>query len=196
MNSMETSRSLLAAVEARDPVAWERLADLYAPLIEHWCRRQGLPEQEIPDVSQDVLHAVAGNIERFRRDRPGDTFRGWLRVITRNKVMDVFRRGKHQQRAAGGTTAMRLLADVPSPAAAEEVDAEETRLYQQLVVRALEKVRPQVHEQTWQAFWGVAVAGRPAGDVAEELSMKPGTVRVAKSRVLQRLRQELGERFE
>jgi DNA-directed RNA polymerase specialized sigma24 family protein len=32
--------------------------------------------------------------------------------------------------------------------------------------------------------------------VAEELKMQPGTVRVAKSRVLQRLRQELGELLE
>ena len=197
MTSEETSRSLLALVQSSDPEGWQRLTDLYAPLIAHWCRRLELPEQEIADVTQEVLQAVVGNIQRFRRERPQDTFRGWLRVITRNKVMDAYRRGQHQQKPTGGTTAMRKLAEVPTPPIAEsDEDQEEARLYHDVVLRALESVRPHFKEQTWQAFWGVAVAGRPANDVADELAMKPGTVRVAKSRVLQRLRQELGEQFE
>ena len=52
------------------------------------------------------------------------------------------------------------------------------------------------HEDGTRSLWLVAVDGRPAKDVGEELSMRPGTVRVAKSRVLQRLRQELGELLE
>ena len=51
-------------------------------------------------------------------------------------------------------------------------------------------------ENTWQAFWRVVVDGQSPKDVANELSMHPGTVRVAKSRVLQRLRQEMGELLE
>ena len=39
----------------------------------------------------------------------------------------------------------------------------------------------------------VVIDGREAIDVANDLSMKPGTVRVAKSRVLKRLRQEIGD---
>jgi RNA polymerase sigma-70 factor (ECF subfamily) len=37
------------------------------------------------------------------------------------------------------------------------------------------------------------IEGRQAADVAADLGVKPGTVRVAKSRVLLRLRRELGE---
>jgi RNA polymerase sigma-70 factor (ECF subfamily) len=58
---------------------------------------------------------------------------------------------------------------------------------------ALESIRGEFHERTWQAFWGVAVEGRTAADVAADLNMQPGTVRVAKSRVLLRLRRELGD---
>jgi RNA polymerase sigma-70 factor (ECF subfamily) len=39
----------------------------------------------------------------------------------------------------------------------------------------------------------VAVDGRAAADVAADLGMQPGAVRVAKSRVLLRLRKELGD---
>jgi RNA polymerase sigma-70 factor (ECF subfamily) len=58
---------------------------------------------------------------------------------------------------------------------------------------ALEQIREQVHPQTWQAFWKVVVEGKTPEEVGEELAMRPGTVRVAKSRVLSRLRSELGE---
>ena len=59
--------------------------------------------------------------------------------------------------------------------------------------RALELIRGEFEERTWQAFWLTAVEDRAAGDVALELGMSPGAVRVAKSRVLRRLREELGE---
>lgn len=42
----------------------------------------------------------------------------------------------------------------------------------------------------------VVVEGREASDVAHDLSMRPGTVRVAKSRVLKRLRLEIGDTLE
>ena len=59
--------------------------------------------------------------------------------------------------------------------------------------RALESIRGEFHEQTWQAFWGVVVRESAAADVAAELAMQPGAVRVCKSRVLARLRRELGD---
>src|SRR6186997_1416727 len=85
-----TSRSLLARVNANDPGAWDRLITLYAPLVWHWCRKLSLPEQEIADVFQEVCKAVARHIHDFRKDHPSDTFRGWLRTITKNKVLDHF----------------------------------------------------------------------------------------------------------
>ncbi len=44
---------------------------------------------------------------------------------------------------------------------------------------------------TWQAFWECVVNGRPAAEVGAELGLSAGAVRVAKCRVLARLRQEL-----
>ena len=59
--------------------------------------------------------------------------------------------------------------------------------------RGLEKIRHDFDPKTWQAFWRVTVDGLSATEAANELSMKSGTVRVAKSRVLQRLRRQLGD---
>ena len=110
--STSTSRSLLAGLHANDPGAWNRMVTLYAPLMWHWCRRMNLPEQEVPDILQEVFQAVTTRIGTFRKQRPTDTFRGWLRTILRNKVHDHFRRHKHELRAAGGSEAqLRLSSD-------------------------------------------------------------------------------------
>jgi RNA polymerase sigma-70 factor (ECF subfamily) len=193
-----TSRSLLLRLKEGRPEAWERLTSLYAPLVYHWCRTMRLPEQDMPDVFQQVFQAVAAHIQAFHRDRPGDTFRHWLRAITRNKVRDHFRRSARQAQAAGGTDAQVYFAQLAAPPAdpdeAEEGDApDEAGEVRQLLRGALEQIRGQVHPQTWQAFWMVVVEGKTPEEVGQELAMRPGTVRVAKSRVLSRLRSELGE---
>jgi RNA polymerase sigma-70 factor (ECF subfamily) len=62
-----------------------------------------------------------------------------------------------------------------------------------LFARALDLIRGEFEERTWSAFWRTAVDGRAAKDVGADLGMSAGAVRVAKSRVLRRLRQELGD---
>jgi RNA polymerase sigma-70 factor (ECF subfamily) len=189
--STGTSRSLLDCVRANEPQAWDRLVTLYAPLVFYWCRRWELPAQDAGDVFQEVFGAVARHISTFRKEERGDTFRGWLRTITHNKVRDHFRREGREARAAGGTDAGQRLARLPVPEPVECVS--ENQAEQALVRRALELIRGEFAERTWQAFWRTAVDGRPAKDVGLELNMTAGAVRVARSRVLQRLRAELGD---
>src|SRR5687768_9763282 len=114
-SSGSTSRTLLNGLRANEAAAWDRLVTLYAPLVYHWCRQQGLPSSEMGDVFQDVFQSVAAHIGRFRKERSGDPFRGWLRTITRHKVADHFRKRAVQPQAAGGTTAYLRLGRVPSP---------------------------------------------------------------------------------
>lgn len=197
-----TSRSLLSEARLADAAAWERLVTLYAPLVASWCRRWGVSPQDIADVLQDTFSSVAAHLVRFRKDRPGDTFRGWLMVIARNKTLDYFHRRSRELEGAGGTEASRRLKEIQDPAANDTVDPDlsiseigsaDDPVFNDVLLRALESIRGEFHERTWQAFWKVVVEGRTASDVAADLDMKPGTVRVAKSRVLLRLRRELGD---
>jgi RNA polymerase sigma-70 factor (ECF subfamily) len=191
-SSTATSRSLLERARTDDPAAWDRMVALYAPLVYRWCRRWDLPEQEIADVFQDVFQAVAAHLADFRRDRPGDTFRGWLRAIARNKVHDHFRRVGREPGGAGGTEAQLRFARLPAEAPVDD-DPGLERPEGGLFDRALDLVRGEFEERTWRAFWLTAVEDRAPADVAAELGMTPGAIRVAKSRVLRRLREELGE---
>ena len=105
--------ALLERVKADDAAAWDRLVDLYAPLVYRWCRRCDLPEQDTADVFQDVFQAVATHIAGFRKEKEGDTFRGWLRTITRNKVRDHFRKLGREPAGEGGTEAQIRLSELP-----------------------------------------------------------------------------------
>ena len=83
-----TSLTLLDRVRSRDQDAWQKLLHLYSPLVDRWCGYQGVRGEDLEDVRQEIFQSVASDLPRFRRDRPGDTFRGWLRVITRHKILD------------------------------------------------------------------------------------------------------------
>jgi RNA polymerase sigma-70 factor (ECF subfamily) len=168
------------------------LSTLYAPLVFQWCRRRGLREPDAADVVQNVFQAVATHLEPFRKEVPGDTFRGWLRTITENKIRDHFRRTADEAEAVGGTEAQQRLAQLPAAADAEGSGS--ARDWDTLYLRrVLDVVRPEFEERTWQAFWRTAIDGAAPGDVAADLSMSAGAVRVAKCRVLKRLRDVLGE---
>jgi RNA polymerase sigma-70 factor (ECF subfamily) len=190
--SSATSRSLLARVQANESDAWERLVNLYAPLVLQWCQGRGLQHQDVADVFQEVFQSVVVYIRSFRKERAGDTFRGWLRRITQNKLRDHFRRLGREARGVGGSSAREWLAQLPVPDAPAEdlaLDDGESGLF----ARALDQIRGEFEARTWAAFWRTAVEGRAVQDVGADLAMTPGAVRVAKSRVLRRLREELGD---
>ncbi|MBY0521915.1 MAG: sigma-70 family RNA polymerase sigma factor [Gemmataceae bacterium] len=191
MQDSSTSLSLLERVRDRNQAAWSRLVYLYSPLIHHWCHSWGVPPADADDLRQEVFQSVATALDKFHRDRPGDTFRGWLRVITRRKFLDHCRRRQGQPAGKGGTDAHVHLMQVPEAAIPEGDDPPEQ--VQSLHHRALELVRSEFEERTWQAFWRSAVEGQAPVDVARDMSMSPAAVRKAKSRVLRRLKEELGE---
>lgn len=188
-----TSRSLLLKARARDEDAWRRLLRLYSPLVEFWCRQMHVPAQDIGDVCQGVFQAAAANIATFRSDGAGCSFRGWLRTITRTKAIDYHRAQSRQPAAAGGSTAQHLLSQLPE---CLEEDSQcgshqPPPLRAAVLQAALDYIRGEFRQQTWAAFWMVAVEGRSPAEAASELSMTAGAVRVAKCRVLARLRAEL-----
>jgi RNA polymerase sigma-70 factor (ECF subfamily) len=183
---------LLERVKADDESAWETLIGLYGPLVYRWLRRWDLHEDEAADVFQDVFGALAKHMGGFHKTSSGDTFRGWLHRITDNKVRDYLRRLRREPGGEGGTEAQMRMARLPE-VFPPECDESIVRLEQFGVLHAaVELIRGEFEGRTWQAFWRTAVEARSPADVAAELGMSPGAVRVAKSRVLKRLREELG----
>lgn len=184
-----TSLSLLERIRNREDEAWRRLFHLYGPLVLHWCKRRDVIGQDAEDVLQEVFQAVSVGLDSFRRDRPGDTFRGWLHGITRNKLLDYFRRSNKQPQAIGGTDAQRQLQEI----AEQETPEDPPDVLGSLYHRALELVRSEFEPRTWEAFWRSAVDGQPTETIAADLGVTSAAIRKAKSRILHRLRQEVGD---
>jgi RNA polymerase sigma-70 factor (ECF subfamily) len=187
-----TSLTLLEKARGNEPGALERLVRLYQPLVHYWCCRGGVAYADADDVVQEVFQEVVADLSRFHWDRPGDTFRGWLRGITRHLVLlHLRRRGRHP-RAAGGTDAFAKLQEMADPQVDlpdEDPPAEVQGLYR----RALDLVRGEFEDRTWQMFWVVVIEDRSPAAVAEQFGVSAAAVRKAKSRVLHRLKEEVGD---
>lgn len=184
-----TSVSLIERLKLGDADSWQRLVFLYTPLVRWWCQRQGLHREDAKDVAQEVFrttHQKAAGLY-------AGGFRSWLWKTTANKIRDLRRRERGKAHAAGGSDAQELLENLPADSSGDSVVPDKASELALLVRRAMELVQPEFEPRTWQAAWRVVVDQQRPKDVAVELGMSVGAVRTAKSRVLARLRQELGE---
>jgi RNA polymerase sigma-70 factor (ECF subfamily) len=180
-----TSASLLDRLRLPgEQDAWPRFVKLYTPLLFFWARRLGLNEDDARDLVQDVFTVLVQKLPVFRYDAPKG-FRNWLKTVLLNKWRDRNRR-RSPVSVGGDRLALSELA------AAEEPDVlGETEYRQLLIARALQLMQAEFPEKMWRAAWEYIVVGRPAAEVATELGIAPGTVYVAKARILCRLREEL-----
>ena len=192
--SSSISSTLLAQLQANRPEAWQRFVRLYSPMVYRWCRRSGVVADDAADVLQEVLAAVSRHVSEFRRDGLHASFTAWLATVTRSKVSDHYRRRHGRVEARGGTTAQHRMAEIPQPPEpSHETIQPDAEAVACLSRRVLDLIRAEFEPTTWQAFWRTAVEGQSPAQVAEELQMSVAAVYMAKSRVLGRLRQALGE---
>jgi RNA polymerase sigma-70 factor (ECF subfamily) len=189
-DSSITRSSLLIGLKSGDDEAWRRLSVLYGPVVYQWCLKYGVYREDAEDVVQEVFRTVSEKISAFRHDRDGDTFRGWLWTITRHKLGDCIRRAKRAEHGVGGTEALHRLDSVPLPEDDSNVPSSDMRM---LYRRVLALIQAEFEERTWTAALRVIVEEVSPRDVATEMEMSVNSVYLAKSRVLRRVREELGE---
>lgn len=189
--SGNTRISLLERARLRDALAWRQLANLYGPLVASWCRKSLTDPHAVADCVQDVFASVAVSLDSFEPTHKVGSFRAWLWTITRNKIRDHIRRNGKHPLGTGRSSMMLALNNVVDPVPNEEPT--ESLQLQELTERALAQVRLEFEERTWQAFWRSVVDGICSAQVAQELGITAATVRQYRSRILRRLRQQLGD---
>lgn len=183
----ETRPSLVLRLKnARDEEAWREFLSLYQPLLLRLLGSLGVKEADALDVCQQVLAAVAKDVEQWTSDGKPGSFRRWLFQIVRNRAIKFLVAERKRISAAGGSSGVRRLEAQPDRAASLS-DVFEREYRQQLLLLAAEQIRGEFHENTWLAFWKTRVEGQPVADVAKELGMSPGNIYVARSRIIARL---------
>lgn len=171
-NDSSTRLSLLLRIRAndRDAQAWELFVDRYGKRIFAWCRNRRLSVDDAHDVTQEVLLKLARHLGSFEYDGAG-TFRGWLRRVTENALVD-FQRAKGTRGLNSG--AAELLAEQEARADLKQQLEEAFDL--ELLDLAMARVEERVTPARFRAWRMLAVDGKSAADVGRELQMKPTSI--------------------
>jgi RNA polymerase sigma-70 factor (ECF subfamily) len=183
-----TRITLLARLKrSGDGEAWQTFVDLYLPLVYYYCTRRGLQDADARDVTQQVLANVHRAIDSFEYDPSRGRFRDWLGTITTHEIQrhrnKDRRPGKGRGAGEGDSLAGKQEATVDS-AWLEEFNAH-------IFARALERIRSEFDDATWQAFDWTWLSNVKPQEAAERVGKTTAWVYKARFRVLQKLRSEI-----
>jgi RNA polymerase sigma-70 factor (ECF subfamily) len=187
----ETPASLLERLRLRpDAASWQRLVEVYTPLIRNWLRPYQLQFSDADDLTQEVLTVLVRELPNFRHDLRQGAFRRWLRTITVNRLRTFWRGRKTRPVTSGNVDFEQVLDQL------EKADSDLSRRWDEehdrhVVRRLLELIEPEFEPTTWQAFRMLTLEEKPTVAVAATLGITPNAARIAKSRVLNRFRQEI-----
>jgi RNA polymerase sigma factor (sigma-70 family) len=189
----ETRESLILRLpSSADAQAWREFIELYEPLILRFARRRGLQEADAREIAQNVLIAVAKSVDRWQPDREKGKFRAWLFRIARNQVINWVSK-RSSERCLSQESSFEELSQIES---ASEANSEIEMDYRREMFRlAASQVRDAFSESNWNAFWLTAVLGESIESTAIQLNRTPGSIYVARSRVIARIK-KLVEQWE
>jgi len=192
----ETRETLIRRLpNAADVEAWEVFVEIYEPLLFRLARGRGMQPADADDFVQEVLAAVVRNIERWVARKDRGSFRAWLFRIAFNLGVNFVTRPKHQRLGSGDSQIARMLEELP----AVSVDSSLLFLkeYRRELFRwAAERVREQVSQRQWMAYWLTSVEERSVSEVAAEYGMSVGSIYIARSRITKRIRELIREHEE
>jgi RNA polymerase sigma-70 factor (ECF subfamily) len=146
----QVAAALIRRCRAGDTAAWEELVHLYHRRVYNICYRFCGSPTDSQDLTQEVFLKLYRTLQSYDASR--GSFMTWLAAMTRNLLVDHFRRTRHERltdsldssSADEGDASLPLhqLADSrPSPDAHVQ-----SREAQRLVQQGLEKLSPELRE--------------------------------------------------
>jgi len=186
-DNLPTRSSLLLRLrDVGDEVSWRTFFDTYWRLIHNVARKSGLSAQEAEDVVQDTVIAVARKMPGFSYDPKRGSFKQWLLLITRRRILDHLRRVYRALAVSDGpgTELAGQQVVCPNPTPDEAIDAMWEKEWQDNILQmALARVRQQVNPKHYQVFDYCVLQNFPPGRVAKMLGLTAPQVYLAKHRV-------------
>lgn len=189
-----TRKSLIERIREQDGIAWEEFYETYAPLIRLHGGDWGIKQpQEVEDLVQNVMFCFFEKQDKFTYDPTKGRFRDYMRTIIRNQACQIHRKQKGEKVQLSSEEKRDF-----KPQKVEEVSSNLEEQWNQewrsfLYLQAIEKLRNQVDEKTFQIFQLYALRGVPCRRVAAFMEVSECSVYAAKSRCLEHLRQIIKE---
>ena len=184
---------LLRLRDSQDHEAWVEFVSLYEPVAYRLLRRHGLQDADAREVMQELFMAVSRSIDRWDPAKERGSFRGWLRRVARNLVINWLKQRERRVIATGGSDLQAMLDMLPADSGPEtvEFDRELRRALFQTGGRT--SARRKSSRRPGKRFGRLRVVGTSPADAAKKLGMTVGAIRVAKCRVLARLQAAVNE---
>jgi RNA polymerase sigma factor (sigma-70 family) len=171
-----------------DHGSWQDFFDTYWKLIYSVAIKAGLSEAEARDVVQETVLAVAKQMREDGYDRTKSSFKNWLCLITRRRIIDHFRKRtdpkvRPSPRARDGTSRTDTIYRVPDPASLNLDSVWEEEWQKNLLDAAIERVKRHVTPKLFQIFDLSVRRELPVAEVKAILKVNAAQVYLARHRV-------------
>lgn len=194
---LPTRQSLLTRLKDwGDQDGWREFFDTYWRLIFKVARQAGLNETEAQDVVQETLLAVAKKMPGFHYDPAKGSFKAWLLLNVRSRIVEHWRR-----RAAGDAHRAELTREslteadplqmIADPAGLELEKVWQKEWENNLLQAALERTKTKVSARQFLIFDLATLKEVPVGKISRTLEVNVAQVYLAKHRVGKVLKDEL-----
>jgi len=189
-----------------DQESWKEFFDTYWKMLYSVARRSGLNEAEAQDIVQEVLVAVAKKMPNFHYDPVIGSFKSWLMLIIRRRIIDYFRkRGRHPHgqapdsgtpgpiahHAPDSATGTGTMERIPDPEGEQIPRIYEEEWQHHIFEAALQRVKQLVDYEEFQVFDCYAMKGWPPEQVAKTLNVTMSFVYNAKYRLTKLIKAEV-----
>jgi RNA polymerase sigma factor (sigma-70 family) len=194
--SPATRASLLARLKDWDNhSSWQEFFDTYGQLIFRVAIKSGLTDAEAQDTVQETVLAVARNIKDFEYDPERCSFKSWLMLITRQRIIWQLRKRlpSHQSkdRSSANSSRTSTVESIADPNAECLNSIWEEEWQKNLFSAAVQRVKNQVSPRQFQIFDLYVLQNWPADEVAKTLKINVARIYLAKHRVTVLLSKEV-----
>jgi RNA polymerase sigma-70 factor (ECF subfamily) len=187
-----------------DQQSWNEFFNTYSKMLYSVARRAGLNEAEAEDLVQETIIAVAKQMPNFHYDPQIGSFKSWLMLIIRRRIIDYFRkRQRDRQNVAAGDSPVRIahnpadsatgtgtMERIPDPQGEQISRIYEEEWQHHIFQAALERVKQHVDYEEFQVFDCYAMKGWPPEQVAKTLNVTMSFVYNAKYRLTKLIKEE------
>ncbi len=189
-----TTTQVLETLKTSDnAVAWQGFRDNFFPVIVNFARRIGLNATDAEDAAQNTMLEFLKAYRSGKYDRGKGRLSHWLFGLARNVILHFRSNRSPELLISNKTSGTPYWNGVVDEESAQKTWTTEWRKV--LLAKCLNRARQELDKKTFQAFELYALSELSVEEVAQKLGMTENAVYIAKTRVVNRLRQ-LEQEFE
>jgi RNA polymerase sigma-70 factor (ECF subfamily) len=182
-SSNQTRYSLLQrAHDTDDEEAWKQFVLHYRRFIAYILRQIGVRENDVDDLTQQILLNLTQNLAKYDRDR--SSFRTWLGHVIRNAAKMHFRRQNSRPVEVYETAPGFLIDGVLRESEVDRFIDREWEDY--IATQAMDRVRESFKGKAVEAF-EMSLEGKSAPEIAELTGLTVTSVYKLRTRVKRKL---------